>query len=217
MQVYDQDKNYRNFQGVQNSNSKFTSPKLFDYIWTMFVCLLQALDARCLIDVFEVLKKWMTEGNIVVDLNECSPRLPWLFPKRSRWSILLLLTSVDMRGVGSTLASSIYISGVRTSMIGPIGKVKPRWRPLTSNSHEGCKQFKYHLPQLISSVFRIANQVFSSKNRDIILQIEVKIRSPVGTLDQHHWTSRKHIFHLQKKTREACQTAKAWNFYRWVG
>ncbi|CAB3998303.1 exonuclease mut-7 homolog, partial [Paramuricea clavata] len=42
-----------------------------------------ALDARCLIDVFEVLKKWMIEGNIVVDLNECSPRLPWLFPKRS--------------------------------------------------------------------------------------------------------------------------------------
>jgi hypothetical protein len=43
-----------------------------------------ALDARCLLDVFDVLTKWMTEANIVIDLNECSPRLPWLFPKRSR-------------------------------------------------------------------------------------------------------------------------------------
>ena len=43
-----------------------------------------ALDARCLIDVFGVLKKWMNEENIAIDLKECSPRLPWLFPKRSR-------------------------------------------------------------------------------------------------------------------------------------
>ncbi|XP_028395062.1 exonuclease mut-7 homolog [Dendronephthya gigantea] len=43
-----------------------------------------ALDARCLIDVFDVLKKWMRDENIVVNLDECNPRLPWLFPKRSR-------------------------------------------------------------------------------------------------------------------------------------
>jgi hypothetical protein len=28
-------------------------------------------------------------------------------------------------------------------------KVKPRWRPLTSNSSEGRKQFLYHFPQPI--------------------------------------------------------------------
>ena len=45
--------------------------------------------------------------------------------------------------------SSIYISGVRTSVIRPMRKVKPRRRPLTSNSSEGRKQFLYHFPQLI--------------------------------------------------------------------
>jgi hypothetical protein len=68
-----------------------------------------------------------------------------------------------MRGVGSTLASSIYISGVRTSIIGPIGKVNPRWRPLTSHIYEGCKQFYYHLPQLIPVFFRIVNQSYQFK------------------------------------------------------
>jgi hypothetical protein len=37
--------------------------------------------------------------------------------------------------------SSLYISGARTSVSRPIRKVKPRWRPLTSNSSEGRKQF----------------------------------------------------------------------------
>jgi hypothetical protein len=35
----------------------------------------------------------------------------------------------------------IYISGARISVIRPTRKVKPRWRPLTSNSSEGRKQF----------------------------------------------------------------------------
>jgi hypothetical protein len=62
---------------------------------------------------------------------------------------------------------ALYISGVRTSVIRPMRKVKPRWRPLTSNSSEGRKQFLYHFPQL-NPVFLtdrmvcIANQVFSS-------------------------------------------------------
>jgi hypothetical protein len=44
--------------------------------------------------------------------------------------------------------STVYISGTRTSVIRPIGKVKPRRRPLTSNSSEGRKQFLYHFSQL---------------------------------------------------------------------
>ncbi|XP_046844991.1 exonuclease mut-7 homolog isoform X2 [Xenia sp. Carnegie-2017] len=43
-----------------------------------------ALDARCLIDVYDVLTTWMQEENVTVDLEECTPNLPWLFPKRNR-------------------------------------------------------------------------------------------------------------------------------------
>jgi hypothetical protein len=36
------------------------------------------------------------------------------------------------------------ISAARTSVIRPMRKVKPRWRPLTSDSSERRKQFLYH-------------------------------------------------------------------------
>ena len=37
--------------------------------------------------------------------------------------------------------SEVYISGVRTSVIRHMEKVKPRWRKLTSNIYQGRKQF----------------------------------------------------------------------------
>jgi hypothetical protein len=48
-------------------------------------------------------------------------------------------------------------------------KGKPRWRPLTSNSSEGRKQFLYNFPQLISlikfSVHKITILFFKSKSK----------------------------------------------------
>jgi hypothetical protein len=66
-------------------------------------------------------------------------------------------------------------------------KVKPRWRPLTSNSSEGRKQFLYHFPQL-NPVFltdRIANQV--SVNKIIPLVFKLKSKCEISAHSLQRW------------------------------
>jgi hypothetical protein len=61
------------------------------------------------------------------------------------------------------------LSSLKTSVVRHMRKVKPRWRPLTSNSSEGRKQLSYHFPQLNRTVslikFSVPKIILEYSNR----------------------------------------------------
>ena len=56
---------------------------LFYCVKTMLFCLCSALDAYCLLEVYEVLKNWMLESRLRVNM-EPALIVSWLQPKKEK-------------------------------------------------------------------------------------------------------------------------------------
>jgi hypothetical protein len=70
-----------------------------------------------------------------------------------------------------------YLEEDLQSFGGPMRKVKPRWRPLTSNRFEGLKQLLYHFPAITYlSVHKTIVLLFKSMSKCEILAHSLPIK-----------------------------------------
>ena len=73
-------------------------------------------------------------------------------------------------------------------------KVKQRWRPLTSNSSEGRKQFLYHIPPANSSFFRwTVSLIKFSVHKITILFFKSKSEYEISTHSLPRWRKLKEL------------------------
>jgi hypothetical protein len=75
-------------------------------------------------------------------------------------------------------------------------KVKPRWRPLTSNISEGRKQFLYHFPQLIPVFSWTVSLTKFSVHKITILFFKSKSKYEISTHSLPRWRKLKELLDL---------------------
>ena len=72
--------------------------------------------------------------------------------------------------------------------------MNPRWRPLTSNSSEGRKQFLYHFPQLIPVFFSwTVSLIKFSVHKITILFFKSKSKYEISTHSLPRWRKLKEL------------------------
>ena len=72
-------------------------------------------------------------------------------------------------------------------------KVKPRWRPLTSNSSKVRKQFLYHLSQLIPAFLTTVSLIKLSVHKIIVLFFKSMSKYEISAHPLPRWRKLKEI------------------------